>query len=178
MLDINASIRLSSETADMQFSEVQRFRQLWVQLLFGMAFSTLLLTAAYQVLTQRYLFSFSSLALVGVVLSGFAIFVSRLRLQTMIDWRGVQFRFSPFQLAYRQINWEQIDEIYVREYDALTEYGGLGARYGKRGNAYIVSGKFGLQMELNDGRKILLSTKHPIELERVIMRLLYDYEVS
>lgn len=178
MLDLNTSIKLSNTTSDIQFSEVQKFRQIWIQMLLGLGFGLLLSAFVYQLIMQEQLFSFSSLTLVGVVLSGFTILVYRSHLDTKIDRRGIQYRFFPFQLTHRQISWEQVDEVYIREFDALIEYGGWGARYSNRGNAYIVSGKYGLQMEVADGRRVLISTQRPIELEKLILQLLYSYEVK
>lgn len=178
MLDLNTSVKLSHNTPDIQFSEVQKFRQIWIQIMLGLGFSLLLFAFAYQLIKQEPIFSFSSLALVGIVFSGFTMVVYKSQLDTKIDKRGIQYRFFPFQLTYRQISWEQVDEAYIRQYDALIEYGGWGARYSNRGNAYIISGKYGLQMEISDGRRILLSTQRPIELEKVILQVLYNYEVK
>lgn len=178
MLDLNTSIKLSNNASDIQFSEVQKFRQIWIQILVGLGFCLLFFALGYQLIRQEPIFSFSSLALIGIVLSGFTAFVYKSHLDTKIDRIGIQYRFFPFQLAHRQITWEQVDEVCIREYDALIEYGGWGARYSNRGNACIVSGKYGLQMELSDGRKILISTQRPIELETIILQLLYNYEVK
>lgn len=178
MLDLDTSTKLSNSTSDIQFSEVQKFRQIWIQMLLGLGFGLLLFAFAYQLIKQEQLFSFSSLTLVGMVLSGFTALVYKSHLDTKIDRKGIQYRFFPFQLIHRHISWEQVEEVCIRKYDALIEYGGWGARYSNRGNAYIVSGKYGLQMEIADGRRVLISTQRPIELEKVILQLLYNYEVK
>src|SRR5579872_285833 len=41
-------------------------------------------------------------------------------------------------------------------YDPVAEYGGYGIRSGPRGRAYIASGNQAVQLELRDGRKILV----------------------
>lgn len=179
MTDLNTPLKLSgNNTSDVQFSEVQKFGQSWIRVLFGVVFGLLLFTCVYQLIYQAYIFSFAALALMGLLLTLLLLFIRKAHLHTKINNAGVSYRFFPFQLTYRHIAWEQIEEIYVREFDALIEYGGWGARYSSRGNAYIISGRYGLQMELVDERNILISTHRPIELERIILQLAYNYEVK
>jgi hypothetical protein len=49
-----------------------------------------------------------------------------------------------------------------------AEYGGYGIRSGPRGRAYIASGTQAVQLELRDGRKILVGSGRPEELARMI----------
>lgn len=182
MIDLNAPLRLSVSTSAVEFAEVQNFRQAWIQICLGSAFCMLFFAFCYQFIEQKtfgeHLFSFSSLALIGIVLAGLTLFVYQSRLEVRIDPKSIRYRLFPLQLAFRRIAWEEVDEAYIREYDALSEYGGWGARYGNRGNACTVSGRYGLQMELSDGRKILVGTHRPIELEKIILQLLYHYEMK
>lgn len=50
------------------------------------------------------------------------------------------------------------------EFDPLAEYGGYGIRAGPRGKAYIASGGHAVQLELRDGRKLLIGSQRPGEL--------------
>jgi hypothetical protein len=54
------------------------------------------------------------------------------------------------------------------EYDAVAEYRGYGIRSGPRGQAYIASGSQAVQLELRDGRKLLVGSQQPQELARRI----------
>ncbi|MGO9258844.1 MAG: hypothetical protein ACLQU1_21365 [Bryobacteraceae bacterium] len=54
------------------------------------------------------------------------------------------------------------------EYDPVTEYRGYGVRSGPRGQAYIASGSQAVQLELRDGRKLLIGSQRPQELARRI----------
>jgi hypothetical protein len=55
-------------------------------------------------------------------------------------------------------------------YDPAAEYGGYGIRSGAKGLAYIASGNRGVQVELNDGRKLLIGSQRPEELARSIVQ--------
>ena len=50
------------------------------------------------------------------------------------------------------------------EYDPVGEYHGYGVRSGPRGQAYIASGNQAVQLELRDGRKLLIGSQRPKEL--------------
>jgi hypothetical protein len=52
----------------------------------------------------------------------------------------------------------------VVEYDPIREYHGYGVRSGPRGQAYIASGNQAVQLELRDGRKLLIGSQQPKEL--------------
>ncbi|SDL02555.1 hypothetical protein SAMN04487898_11451 [Pedobacter sp. ok626] len=76
-------------------------------------------------------------------------------------------------LAYKHYSWDVIDKYYIRTYSPLGEYGGWGIRYSMSGQgmAYNVSGNKGLQLELNNGKKILIGTNNPTELEAALTKL-------
>ncbi len=54
------------------------------------------------------------------------------------------------------------------EYDPVAEYRGYGVRSGPRGQAYIASGNQAVQLELRDGRKLLIGSQQAKELARRI----------
>lgn len=179
-LNISSKPRLSS-SPKAHFEEIQKVRQTWIWILLAMAFAGLVLMAAHQIVFRRAfgenLLTLSSISFVGVLFALVTVLIYKADLVTKIDERGIHYRFFPLQIRFRTIFWKEIEEVYIREYDALSEYGGWGVKFGNYGRAYTVKGRYGLQLELSDDRSILLGTQKPIELERLILHLLYDYEV-
>lgn len=55
------------------------------------------------------------------------------------------------------------------EFDPVAEYRGYGVRSGPRGQAYIASGNQAVQLELRNGRKLLVGSQQPKELVRRIV---------
>lgn len=55
-------------------------------------------------------------------------------------------------------------------YDPASEYGGYGIRSGARGLAYIAQGNRGVQLELQDGSKLLIGSQRPEDLAQKIMQ--------
>jgi hypothetical protein len=64
----------------------------------------------------------------------------------------------------REIPLDQVRAARVVEYDPVRDFGGYGFRAGTRGLAYIASGNRGVELELRDGRKILIGSQDPEEL--------------
>ena len=96
-----------------------------------------------------------------------------LRLETVIKQDGIYYRFLPFQWTYRNISWDRISKSFVRQYNPIIEYGGWGLRIGLfgKGQAFNVSGNKGLQLVYDNGKKFLLGTQRPDEIERVLKQL-------
>ena len=182
MVNLSTYYKSSTNATSPLFTEVQRYRRVWMWILIGLSFVALALVAmvqwVYLPITEEYWLSLSSLALLELMTLLLAVLVHQAHLVTTIDDQGIQFRLFPFQWFYQQINWQDVEEVYIREYDAITEYGGWGVKYGQPGKSYTISGRFGIQLVLADERRILIGTHRPIELEQLILRLLYDYELK
>lgn len=103
-----------------------------------------------------------------LILSGFFICF---RLQTEIKEDGIYVRFFPLHLKFRFYSWNDIDKVYIRTYKPLKEYGGWGIKGTRANKAFNVSGKEGLQLELKDGKKLLIGTKRTSELNELLIRL-------
>lgn len=155
------------------FKEEQRFNQTWIIVLIGI--STIIPVA---ILLHTYINkpkSLSTIELISVILvlilaSGIIFFF---KLITRIDEKGIYYKFFPFQFKLKLIEWQEIEEAYVRNYDAITEYGGWGLKGGalwnkSKGRAINVSGDIGIQLQLKNGKKLLIGTQKKEEAIRVL----------
>ncbi len=155
------------------FKEEQRFNQLWLIILMVIS-----LLAPIGIILGVYFkdpSSFSVLELVALI--GFLILVSTFifsfKLISRIDENGIHYKFSPFHWKFRTLQWNDINKAYVRNYDALSEFGGWGFKGGplwkkSKGRAINVSGDVGIQLELNNGKKLLIGTQKKAEAESVL----------
>lgn len=97
-------------------------------------------------------------------------------LKILIDQGTIRYLFNPYINSYKTVHRDQIKMVYVRKYKPVLEYGGWGYRFGfHKGKAYNIWGRWGLQLEFNDGKKLLLGTQNPGELERIIEEWKKDY---
>jgi len=97
---------------------------------------------------------------------GMAALLLSARLITEVRSDGLHIRFFP--MRSKVIPYESIASYQARTYHPVREYGGWGIRWGREGKAYIVGGNEGLQLLLNDGRKVLVGSQRAQELEAAV----------
>lgn len=90
--------------------------------------------------------------------------LSSFKLITQIREKGIYVSYPPMRSSFIIISYQNIEKCYVREYNAKREYGGTGIMKGESGLSYSMSGKMGVQLELKDGKKILIGSQKPEEL--------------
>ena len=89
-------------------------------------------------------------------------------LVTEVTSRELVIAYRPF--TRRVIPLHTIKEAKARTYSPVREYGGWGLKGWTRNNrAYNVSGNRGVQLVLDDGRKIMVGSQRSEELERAIV---------
>ncbi len=152
-----------------EFTEKQRFTQWWLWLLL----SAVMMYIIYNFIEDRQYFSTLELAISILIPILVIILFLAIRLETKIDAQGIYVRFFPFQITFRHYPWRNITKAYVRKYSPLGEYGGWGIRLGLfgTGKAYNVKGNQGLQIILNDEKKILIGTQKQNELKLYLENL-------
>jgi hypothetical protein len=90
------------------------------------------------------------------------------RLVTEVRDDGIYICFFPFHWTFRRIAFTEVKQYEVRTFHPIREYGGSGIRYGPKGKAYTVSGDRGVQIELLNGKRLLLGSQRAEELQRAI----------
>lgn len=151
------------------YRENQKFNQWWVWLIM---LATMFLSIGAGIMGYLENGDIWGLVIGGGVGAATAILFALMTLTTTISTEGVEVRFRPFHR--RRIFKSEIEEAYVRKYNALGEYGGWGIRFGSKGKAYNVSGNHGLQLKLKDGESILIGTQNPEALEELMVGYLQE----
>lgn len=147
------------------FTEKQRFRQWWI---------LLLLAVTTGIMVDGIIQGNNSSPDIGLIISmlipiGVMFLVYKMCLVTSITKSGISFQLKPFK--FHHLDWTEIDKAYVRTYSPILEYGGWGYRISRKGRAYNIRGKEGLQLELKNGQKILIGTQKTAELKKVLKTL-------
>ena len=163
------------------FKEEQRFTQTWLIVLLAVSVIvpiTLIVNTYFKENSNMSTNEFV-LTILGILVS--ISFVFFFKLTTRIDEVGIHYQFFPFHFSLKTINWNKINKAYVRTYDPITEYGGWGLKGGslwnkKKGTAINVSGDIGIQLELSNGKKILIGTKKENEAKQVLSN--YQNKIS
>lgn len=158
------------------FKEVQRFRVWWAWLAVA-ALNILFIYAIVQQVVLGQPFGTKPapdvvLIIIELFFLALFIFLVSIKLKTRINHNGIYYRFIPFHLRERLIEWHELKDAYMREYNSFQEYGGWGIRIGspKTGRAINTSESCnrGLQLQFNDGRFLLIGTKSPEEIQKIL----------
>ena len=154
------------------FHEVQRSRQWWLWLLaivvtagawYSFIGQIILGNAAGDQPAANHLIWIIWL-LAGIVLP--ALFLV-LRLDVTVRSDRIDIRYFPiFRRTYSR---KEVLSAQARIYRPLADYGGWGVRWSPvNGWAYNPSGNAGVQLQLADGRKLLIGSQRPNELQAAI----------
>jgi len=155
------------------YREVQYFRQLWVWILL----LSISLTTIWGMVQQLFLGkpfgnnpAPDTVLIVIVIIFGFGFPYAfyKMNLTTEIRSDGIYYRFFPFHRSFHKIAAEDIISYEIRNYSPIKEYGGWGIRHGRKGKAYNVSGNRGVQLELSNGKQLMIGTQRPEELAEAL----------
>lgn len=73
------------------------------------------------------------------------------------------------------ILWSQLDDLYVKDYNPIADYGGWGYRNGSQGKAYNTKGSVGLQLIFKDGSRLLIGSQKKDELIRIAIQVNQEF---
>lgn len=156
------------------FSEKQKPRQWWLWIVMS-GINGIFIFGIYQQVYLGKAFGNNPRSNTGLLIMAALIFLltvllTNISLETRISSEGIYVRFFPFHLKHKFFGWKQISKAYLRTYAPLKEYGGWGIRkgFGATGSAYNISGNAGLQIEFINGKKLLIGTGKPEELENAL----------
>ena len=159
------------------YTERQRFKQWWLWLIL-LGVNGLFLFGVFKQVVGGQQFGSKPMSDTGLIIAtGLTILISLLfinfRLDTQIKKDGIYVRFFPFHINFKHYSWDSLTKSYVRQYSAITEYGGWGLRLGLfgKGTAYNVSGDKGLQLEFSTNKKLLIGTNKADEITETLNKI-------
>ncbi|MFY0603407.1 MAG: hypothetical protein JXQ93_05625 [Flavobacteriaceae bacterium] len=153
------------------FKEEQRFRQAWLIILLAISILIPIGLIVKEYTAKESTMSSSELIYTILLLLVFSTPIFFFKLKTRIDEKGIHYRFFPFHRSFKTILWVEINNISIRKYDPISEYGGWGLKGGfrrKKGKAINVSGDIGIQIELKNTKKLLIGTQKKHEAKRTL----------
>jgi len=155
------------------FIEEQKFtRPLFIGLSIALIVTGVTIITEWETTLQSSLGEkLGALSGIFIVLLVILLFMN-LKLKTRIDENGISYQFYPIHRSNKIISWSNISNSYIRNYDAIFEYGGWGMKFNffkkNKGKSFTTKGNIGLQLELKNGTKILIGTQKKEELQKVL----------
>lgn len=119
------------------------------------------------------------LILATVVTGAIILLLYTSKLYITIDQDTLYYRYPPYVNSEEEVTRQDIDEIYVRKYKPIWEYGGYGYRFRFRsGRAMNVAGNVGVQLIKKDGKRLLIGTQKPEAMKHAVRRLKENWEIN
>ena len=155
------------------FREVQKFGQIWIWLIVLGIAALMWYAAVVQLLMHR---PFGDRPMPDIMMIvfwivfgiGLPVLFIYARLITEVRNDGIYIRFIPFQGKVQKIAFEELKGYEARDYRPIMEYGGWGIRMGSHGKAYNVRGNRGVQLELTNGKRMLIGSQRSDEFRQAI----------
>jgi hypothetical protein len=168
------------------YKEEQRFPTPWIFLVIFPTLASVIFLLKFNEWNREEVIEVSEkndilgLIIMGVIffvmMVGLTILFYKMRLVTQIKSDGIYFKYLPFINKERFISKEEIKNYEVRKYNPNREFGGHGVKKQRRirnsGKSYTVSGRFGLQLYLSNGDKILIGTHRREALKHAMDKMM------
>ena len=158
--------------ATILFEEVQQFARpsvgKFIKALMGIVFIALLISLAVQ---KGRMTDYNRLLIILLPLLLVINIILGSKLVTQIRTDGVYVRFPPWQPRFSIYNWDNIAEIFVRDYGTMREFMGWGIRYAPGKMGYIVAGNYCIEIVFKNGNKVIVTTQREAEVNEVLKRI-------
>ncbi|HZH70816.1 MAG TPA: hypothetical protein VFD80_10215 [Flavobacteriaceae bacterium] len=153
------------------FEETQKFNQPWLRILVAIVLAVIIapIIAFWEDIKFSEAPFWVTIGFGFLVIALFFFLLFILKLKTTIDARGIHYRFIPVMSAEKSFPWEKIKSCYTTTYRPIRDYGGWGYRISfKKGKAINVRGNQGIQLVLENNKKILIGTQKTKEAQKAI----------
>ncbi|MDR2473031.1 MAG: hypothetical protein LBD53_05615 [Tannerella sp.] len=140
---------MNQQNSEINFSEKQRFTP-WLLILCG-----LFITGTTILVSKGDIrITLPALITVGVMTLLYFVCV----MQTVIDDKGLYVKMLPFKRKYKFFAWSDIEQAYI----ILTD----------KSLSTLFRANIGLRLVLKDGRKVIIGTRRPEEIDEILNDLI------
>ncbi len=165
------------------FTEEQRYSQRWLWILMLVAMSAV----AIPFFRGLYFLSADNppddnpMSMEGLIVTGLTVLIMafifvllfRSKLKTKITGKKLSVCFPPLVRKWKHIDPKDIARYELRQFHPKREYGGHGIKRRKRrGSAWTVSGRIGLQLYFKNGKRFLIGTQKKQAIEYAMQKLM------
>lgn len=152
------------------FTETQKFDQWWVWAILALALIPNFIIIGNAINNNIELTAKDLLFHNGIMVGVLVLFIV-MKLKTEVTKSGIKFTYIPFYKT--KIAWNEITSLQMLKYGFV----GYGIRLSfKYGTVYNTKGNKGLAIVLKNGKKMIIGTQKPKELEQAIKSLNIDIE--
>lgn len=158
------------------FYENQKVRQWWIWLIVVTINILFIFGFVQQIILGQALgdkpIDNTILILLTILVFFFFLLLSTCSLKTRITKKWIYIKYFPFHWVYKSYKREKITKIEIIKYDPIREFGGWGIRTGffRKRMVYNISGKQGILLEFENGKKIIIGTRKAEEISKILKK--------
>jgi len=158
------------------FYENQKVRQWWIWLIVVTINILFIFGFVQQIILGQPLgdkpIDNTILILLTILVFFFFLLLSTCSLKTRITKKWIYIKYFPFHWVYKSYKRDNINKIEVIKYDPIREFGGWGIRTGffRKRMVYNISGKQGILLEFENGKKIIIGTRKAKEISKILKK--------
>lgn len=167
---------MNEDQAPVLFSEVQRFKQLWIWLIIYGTAALCWLGFIQQIILGKPFGTNPGpdwvMWLIWLLMGiAFPVFFHSISLTVKVREDHIEIRYRP--MTTRRISAGEITDFEARSYKPVKEYGGWGIKgYSRKKMAYNISGREGVELGLLTGDRVMIGSNRPQELAAAIGAML------
>jgi hypothetical protein len=102
-----------------------------------------------------------ALVAIAVVFIGLYFLLFRTSAKTRIDSVGIHYYYWPIIFKWKTIPWREIKTIEVKKFNALTDFGGWGYKFGRKKTGLILGGDQAIYITRTNQKIFAISTLKP-----------------
>lgn len=153
------------------YLEKQKFNQKWIKvILYFLLIFTFFISILIYTKETSTIIAFIPFWIFALLF----ILFKKMELILAINNENISYQFIPFHFKIRRINKNDIMHISLNNYNPISDFGGWGIRFGRKGKAYTVNGNFGVQIKTCGNKNILIGTMKPKEVFLVLKEKGYN----
>jgi len=86
-----------------------------------------------------------------------------MKMESIVNAKGIKYRFLPFVIKSRFINKESIAEYKLLKSIKLKDFGGWSCRrsFGRKRGIYMITGQTAIKFTMADGSRLIIGTQKP-----------------
>ena len=154
----------------MAFQETQKMDALWIKVLIIFNSVLTLVIVGKEMIEQPDTTLIATFISLLVFMVALYFFVVESKATTRIDTQGIHYKYPPFIMNWKLVGWTDIERVEIKSVSPLTDFGGWGYRFNRKGKGIILSGDKAIIAYLKSGKKFTITTKAPEAAQREIDR--------
>lgn len=105
---------------------------------------------------------------------GFPLALFTMKLIIKIDSENFSYRLFPLHFRIHSYRLVDIESMEVVTFRPISDFGGWGIRWGRKGKGYIISGTKGVKIQFRTGRPVYFSSDEPEEVVKAYEEMSKD----